>query len=228
MSAIKGDFWIRLLYLYPSEITSDLLDFVAGENKICKYLDIPLQHSEDRMLRLMGRRGSRKEYLKLIRTIRRRIPGVTLRTTFITGFPSETEEEFRGMVDFIEEVRFERLGVFAFSKEEGTPAAGLKGQIPDKVKKRRLDEIMRLQALISLEKNQELVGKRFRALVDEVDEGVIICRLESHAPEIDGVVIIERPEVKKVSALSAGDFVNVGIVDAYDYDLKGMLVDQPV
>jgi ribosomal protein S12 methylthiotransferase len=186
------------------------------------------------MLRLMGRRGSRKEYLKLIRTIRRRIPGVTLRTTFITGFPSETEEEFRGMVDFIEEARFERLGIFAYSKEEGSPAASLKGHIPDKVKKRRLDEIMKLQALISLEKNQELIGKRFRALVDEVDDEIILCRLESHAPEIDGVVIIERPSLSsalphfRTSTIVAGDFVNVEIVDAYDYDLKGVLADKTV
>jgi ribosomal protein S12 methylthiotransferase len=220
LSAIEGDFWIRLLYLYPTEITYELLDFIAGEEKICKYLDIPLQHSEDRLLRLMGRRGTRKEYTKLIRTIRRKIPGVTLRTTFIVGFPSETEEEFRGLVDFIEEMRFDRLGVFTFSKEEGTPSAKLKEQVPDKVKKRRLDEIMSRQAAISLEKNEELAGKRFRALVEEIDGDVVIARLCSHAPEIDGVVIIDNSS----SALSVGEFVNVEIVDAYDYDVKGRLV----
>jgi ribosomal protein S12 methylthiotransferase len=224
LTAIEGDFRIRLLYLYPTEITDELLDVVAGEEKICKYLDIPLQHSEDRILRLMGRRGSRKEYAKLIRRIRRRIPGVTLRTTFIVGFPSETEEEFMGLLDYIEETRFDRLGAFSYSKEEGSPAAALKGQIPEKIKKRRLDDIMKRQALISLGKNEELVGRKFRALVDEIDGRVMICRLESQAPEIDGVVIIEnmeaggdRPEAK------TGDFVDVEIIGAFDYDLKGKL-----
>jgi ribosomal protein S12 methylthiotransferase len=253
IAAIEGDFRIRLLYLYPTEITNELLDFIVAEEKICKYLDIPLQHSEDRLLRLMGRRGTRKEYTKLIRTVRRKIPGVTLRTTFIVGFPSESEEDFRGLVDFIEEVRFERLGIFTFSKEEGTPSAKLKEQVPEKLKKRRLDEIMSRQAAISLEKNRELVGKRFRAIIDEVDSEVIIGRLCSHTPEIDGVVIIERPEAIKhgsarewtigrekqrvtseipsallhfrTSALSVGDFADVQIVDAYDYDVKGVLVE---
>jgi ribosomal protein S12 methylthiotransferase len=193
----------------------------------------------------MGRRGTRKEYTKLIKTIRRKIPGVTLRTTLIVGFPSESEEDFRGLVDFIEEMRFERLGVFTFSKEEGTPSAKLKGQIPEKVKKRRLDEIMSCQAAISLEKNRELVGKRFRAIIDEVDNDVIIGRLCSHTPEIDGVVIIDRAEARKIgrkeqkglnastsgllpfrtSGLTVGEFVNVAIVDAYDYDVKGVLVE---
>jgi len=245
MAAIEGDFRIRLLYLYPTEITNELLDFIVAEEKICNYLDIPLQHSEDRLLRLMGRRGTRKEYTKLIKTIRRKIPGVTLRTTLIVGFPSESEEDFRGLVDFIEEMRFERLGVFTFSKEEGTPSAKLKGQIPEKVKKRRLDEIMSCQAAISLEKNRELVGKRFRAIIDEVDNDVIIGRLCSHTPEIDGVVIIDRAEARKIgrkeqkglnastsgllpfrtSGLTVGEFVNVAIVDAYDYDVKGVLVE---
>jgi ribosomal protein S12 methylthiotransferase len=144
------------------------------------------------------------------------------------GFPTESEEEFRGLVDFIEEVRFERLGVFAYSNEEGSPAAALKGQIPDKVKQRRLDDIMKRQAMISLEKNKELIGKRFRAIVEEIDDEVIICRLESQTTEIDGVVIIEKSEVKagevKISSEpAAGDFVDVEIIDAYDYDLKGKL-----
>jgi ribosomal protein S12 methylthiotransferase len=228
MAAIEGDFRIRLLYLYPTEITTELLNFIATEGKICKYLDIPLQHSEDRLLRLMGRRGTRKSYTELIRTIRRKIPGVTLRTTFIVGFPTETEEDFRGVVDFIEEMRFERLGVFTFSKEEGTPSAKLKGQIPEKVKKRRLDEIMSRQASISLEKNRELVGKRFRAIIDEVDKEVIVGRLCSHAPEIDGVVIIEKSEsgVRHDTPIQVGEFADVEIVDAYDYDVKGILVER--
>jgi len=244
--AIPGDFRIRLLYLYPTEISEELLAFVAAEEKILKYLDIPFQHSEDRILRAMGRRGTRKDYIKLIRTIRRMIPGVTLRTSFIVGFPGETEQDFQGMVDFIEESRFDRLGVFKYSREEGTAAAKLPGQVTQKTKDRRFDEIMKRQALISLEKNRELVGKRMRAVVDEVDDEVIIARLDSQAPEIDGVVIIERPKRKghgssdgkrvqkptlpsgkllKLASteLRAGSVIDISITGAFDYDLQGEL-----
>ena len=220
MASIKGDFSIRLLYLYPTEITEGLLRLIASEEKILNYLDIPLQHSEDRMLRLMGRRGSRKEYIKLIRTIRKTIPGVALRTTFIVGFPGETEEDFNGLADFLEEIRFDRLGVFKYSREEGTPADKLKGQVPEKVKERRLDEIMRRQAAISLEKNLELVGWRFPAVIDEIDGDTAIARLYSHAPEIDGVVILEQAGPALV-----GDIVTVEIVEAYDYDVKGKIIN---
>ncbi|MDI6729257.1 MAG: 30S ribosomal protein S12 methylthiotransferase RimO [Thermodesulfovibrionales bacterium] len=237
LASIKGDFRIRLLYLYPTEITDELLELIAKEDKIQKYLDIPLQHSEDKILRLMGRRGTRKEYIKLIRNIRRTIPGVALRTTFIVGFPGETEEDFQGLVDFIEEMRFDRLGVFKYSKEEGTTASKLKGHVPEKVKDRRLDEIMKRQALISLEKNMELIGRRYEAIIDEVDGNTAIARLYSHAPEIDGVVIIQSTEHRiqntEKESLSAdfcplpsvkvGDLVTIEIVDAYDYDLKGVL-----
>ena len=219
--ALPGDFWVRLLYLYPTALDDELLSLIATEEKIVKYLDIPLQHSEDRLLRLMGRRGTKKEYLKLLRKIRKAIPGVTLRTTFIVGFPTETEEEFNGLVDFIEEVRFDRLGVFAFSKEEGTPSALLKGQVPDRVKKRRLDEIMRRQALISAGLNAELVGKRFRAVIDEVGGGVAIGRLPSQAPEIDGVVIIKAVDDRQPAV---GDIVTVGITGAHDYDVEAVIV----
>ncbi|MFO0752242.1 MAG: 30S ribosomal protein S12 methylthiotransferase RimO [Thermodesulfovibrionales bacterium] len=228
MVCLPGDFFIRLLYLYPTEIADELLEVIASEDKILKYIDIPLQHSEDRILRLMGRRGTRKEYLRLIRNIRRRIPSIALRTTFIVGFPSETEEDFQGLVDFIEEVRFERLGVFKFSREEGTPSAALKGQVPEKVKERRYDEIMGRQALISLERNRELVGKRLPAVIDEADAEAVIARLSSHAPEIDGAVIIEKDGMPAAGsltgALKAGDVVTVEVVDAYDYDVKGRIV----
>ncbi|MBZ0156461.1 MAG: 30S ribosomal protein S12 methylthiotransferase RimO [Alphaproteobacteria bacterium] len=228
MVALPGDFFIRLLYLYPTEITDELLEVIAAEDKIQKYIDIPLQHSEDRILRLMGRRGTRKEYLRLLRNIRRRIPSIILRTTFIVGFPSETEEDFHGLVDFIEEVRFDRLGVFKFSREEGTPSAMLKGQVPERVKERRYDEIMGRQALISLERNREFVGKRLPAIIDEVDADVVIARFYSHAPEIDGAVIVEKdgmPEAGSLSGpLQAGDIVMVEVVDAYDYDVKGKIV----
>lgn len=224
LAAIKGDFRIRLLYLYPTEITDELLEYIAKEDKIQKYLDIPLQHSEDKILRLMGRRGTRKEYIKLIRNIRRTIPGVALRTTFIVGFPGETEDNFHSLVDFIEEIRFDRLGVFKYSKEEGTPSAQLKEQVPEKIKNRRLDEIMTRQAAISLEKNMELIGRRYEAIIDEVDNDIAIARLYSHAPEIDGVVIVEQSAINgQQSGLKIGSLVTVEIVDAFDYDLKGVL-----
>ena len=238
LASLPGDFYIRLLYLYPTAISKTLIEYIAAEDKIHKYLDIPLQHSEDRILRLMGRRGTRTEYLKLIRTLRRQIPGIALRTTFIVGFPTETEEEFNGLIDFIEEIRFERLGAFMFSKEEGTPSAAYKGQVPDKVKHRRFEEIMKRQALISLEINRELIGRRFRAIVDEAAEDVTLVRLYSHAPEIDGMVIIERAEGEDNDAgkhrsgdvlrhgdkPKVGDLVTVEITGAYDYDLKGKLI----
>jgi ribosomal protein S12 methylthiotransferase len=248
LAAIEGDFRIRLLYLYPTEISQELLDLVASEEKILKYLDIPLQHSEDRILRAMGRRGTRKDYYKLIRNIRRRIPDITLRTSFITGFPGETEEDFQGMLDFIEDNRFDRLGVFKYSREEGTLAAQLPAQVSQKVKDRRFNEIMKRQAVISLEKNQQLVGRQLRAIVDEVDEDVILARLDSQAPEIDGVVIIERshgqtkegislgkqmkkqirqvsrkPEKQADAPLRPGSIIEVCVTEAFDYDLKGEL-----
>ncbi|HSB51478.1 MAG TPA: 30S ribosomal protein S12 methylthiotransferase RimO [Dissulfurispiraceae bacterium] len=222
LTSLSGEFWVRLMYLYPAALDEPLIELIASNNKIVKYLDIPLQHSEDRMLRLMGRRGTRKEYTKLIRTARRLIPGVALRTSLIAGFPTETEEEFNGLVDFMEEIRFDRLGVFRYSREEGTPAWSLKGQIPDKVKERRLHEIMTRQASISLEKNKDLIGRRLRALVDEADGDVLLARLETHAPEIDGMVIVERSG--RDSEVRAGRFVTVEIMNAYDYDLKGVIV----
>ncbi len=221
MLTLDGDFNIRLLYLYPTSITDELLELMANEDRIHKYLDIPLQHSEDRILRLMGRRGTRKEYIKLIRNIRRKIPQIALRTTFITGFPTESEEEFNRLIDFIEEVRFDRLGVFTYSNEEDTPASKLKGQMPETVKKRRLDEIMKRQSLISLEKNRELIGRRYNAIIDEIEGGLVVARLYSHAPEIDGVVFIEASSDDN---LKIGDIVTVEIIDAFDYDLKGIII----
>ncbi|MBI1811726.1 MAG: MiaB/RimO family radical SAM methylthiotransferase, partial [Nitrospirae bacterium] len=145
LCSIKGDFWIRLLYAYPASIKDPLLKVIAGEEKICKYLDIPFQHSEDRILKLMKRGGSRKGYLNLIRKIRHTIPDIALRTTFIAGFPSETEEEFNSLIKFIEEAEFDRLGAFKYSKEEGTPAAKLKEHLTEAIKNRRFDTIMRHQ-----------------------------------------------------------------------------------
>lgn len=255
LCSINGDFWIRLLYAYPSSIKESLLKTIAEQNKICKYLDIPLQHTEDRILKLMKRSGSRKSYLALIKKIRKIIPDVALRTTLIVGYPTETGEEFNRMVDFIEEVRFDRLGVFRYSKEEGTPASELKGHLPEKIKHQRFDKLMRHQASISLEKNKTLIGKEFRVLIDEIKEGIAIARTYSHAPEIDGVVIIEqessgqgikwssgktssalKPQntshlrrlaetrTLESSSVRAGDFTYVRITEAFEYDLKGIII----
>lgn len=214
ISSIPGDFWIRLLYLHPASITDEILHEIATNKKICKYLDIPLQHSEERILRLMKRPGSKETYRKLIERIRRLIPDVTLRTTFIVGFPGETEKDFRGMLEFVREMEFDRLGAFKYSREEGTPAFNLKGQVSEKVKARRYDELMRLQAGISLKKNLSLIGRKMRCLIEEVQGSRGFGRLESQAPEIDGIVIIKGRDLKP------GTFRDVIIKKAYDYDLE--------
>ncbi len=243
IAAIQGDFWIRLLYLYPTSINESLIDVIKKEYSVCNYIDIPLQHSEDRILKAMGRGGSRKYYLDLINSIRQEIPDVILRTTFIVGFPGETEEDFSGLKTFIEEVGFDRLGVFAYSDEEGTPAYNMEKKVSNFVKKRRFDEIMKLQSDISYEKNEKYVGGKFKALIDEIDDEIIIARLYSHAPEIDGNVIIDRrsqpltfdkKNIKNYNILTSKYFVkyqglNPGFVDveitgASEYDLYGRIL----
>lgn len=221
IASIGGDFWIRLLYLYPTSIDDRIIKTISEEDKICKYLDIPLQHSEERILKAMGRVGGRDAYKYLINKIRETIPGVTLRTTIMVGFPGETEEEFNGLKGFIEEMEFDRLGVFTYSKEEGTRASRLRGHLPRKIKEIRRDEIMNLQAQISLKKNLMTLGHTYRALVDEIDGDLIIARLSSQAPEIDGVVIIED---KGELMIREGDFIDVKITEAFDYDLKGEII----
>lgn len=219
MAAIEGDFWIRLLYLHPAGIDDALLETISEEEKIVKYMDVPLQHSEDRILRSMRRAGgTRKQYLKLVARIRKAIPGAALRTSFIVGFPGESVEDFNGLMDFVEEVRFDRLGAFVYSREEGTPAASMPGQVPDGIKKRRWEELMRAQADISLEKNRELVGRTLRFLVDVTGSGEAAGRIYSQAPEIDGNSIIRG------NNLDEGSFVDIKIIAASDYDLEGVPV----
>lgn len=218
MASLEGDFWIRLLYLYPASVTEKLLETISAEKKVCKYIDIPLQHSEERILKLMGRGGNSRQSEELIRRIRDIIPEVNIRTSFIVGFPQENDEDFGGLMEFVRKIKFDRLGVFTYSREEGTPAFALKGQAPKRTKKERYDRIMEMQSAISLAKNKKLIGKTFRALVDDADDKVGVARLYSQAPEIDGVVLIEEQNVVK------GNFVQVKITGAYDYDLKGTVV----
>ena len=218
IASISGDFWVRLLYLYPTSITDELIETVRSEEKVCKYLDIPLQHTESKILGLMKRGGGREYYRNLVTGLREAIPGVALRTTLITGFPQEKEEDFEHMLGFVQEMQFEHLGVFPYSREEGSAAYALKGQVPRHVREKRRDRIMEVQSGISLDKNKNLVGKMFRAVVDDIDGVEGIARIYSQAPEIDGVVFIKGPGVRK------GEFVQVRIDRAYDYDLQGTVV----
>jgi len=218
IASISGDFWIRLLYLYPTSITDGLLETMAGEKKVCRYLDIPLQHTESRILSLMKRGGNRVYYEKLIKRIRSSVPDVAIRTTLITGFPQETDEDFANMLAFVQEMKFDRLGVFPYSREEGSNAYLLKDQVPKQTRKRRSNMIMQAQSAISAERNKALVGKTFRALVDMQDADLSVARIYSQAPEIDGVTFIrDRRAVKN-------KFVNIRITNSYDYDLEGEVI----
>lgn len=218
IASLSGDFWIRLLYLYPTSVNDELIETIGREDKVCNYIDMPLQHSEEKMLRLMGRGGSRKKFEELVLGIRRALPDVVLRTTLIVGFPEETDKEFDGLAAFVQNVQFEHLGVFMYSHEEGTDAYVLKGQVSKKIKQKRYNEIMSMQSAISLEKNKRLIGRTFTALVDDVEDSVATARLYSQAPDIDGVVFVQNETVDR------GTFVTVRIDEAYDYDLKGTVI----
>ncbi len=211
--------WIRLLYTYPSHITDSLIDTIANEPKICKYIDVPLQHINDTILKKMNRNMPRREIEALISKLRKNIPGVGLRTTFIVGFPGETEEQFKELLDFVKAVRFERLGVFPYSREEGTPAYDLPWQLPDKVKRARVDAIMKVQQEISAENNQAMVGRTIKVMIDEPadkETGSYFGRSEYDAPEVDCGVL-----VNSARTLRPGDFVDVKIKNAFEYDIEG-------
>jgi len=208
IASIDGDFLIRLLYLNPSSITDEFISFLVEEKKIVRYLDIPFQHSEESILRLMRRPGGRKTYLNLIKRLRDAMPDIAIRTTLIVGFPGESRSVFKGLLSFVEEAGFDRLGVFKYSKEEGTPASKLSGHIPERVKNERFDTLMRLQAEISLKKNQALIGSTFKALFDTPSE----VRIYSQTPDIDGITIVRGKK-------KAGMFHDLRIIGAWEYDL---------
>ncbi len=214
---LKPAHWIRLLYTHPRHFTDELIDTIASEASICKYIDLPIQHINDKILTRMNRRIKRKAIEKLIKKIRSRIPGVALRTSIIVGFPSETEGNFRELLDFIKTFQFERLGAFIYSREEGTPAYGFKNQITRKVKDRRLDDIMTLQQDISTKVNAGFQGKKIEALVESKSEkGVYAGRTQYDAPEVDGTVFIHSKK-----SLVPGQFVDIEIIDTLEYDLVG-------
>jgi len=214
---VDGIAWIRIMYAYEDRITDELIEVMASEDKICKYLDIPLQHASDRVLRAMDRRSTRESIRNTVRRLRSAMDDIRIRTTLITGFPGESEEDFDELIDMVETERFDRLGVFTYSAEEGTPAGEMDDQIPEEVKEERMDQIMRRQLEISLENNRDLVGFTLEVIIDEEDEdGSYIGRSRYDAPEIDNSVLINTSK-KHVP----GDIINVRIVDAFDYDLVG-------
>lgn len=212
--------WIRLMYCYEDRITDELIEVIRTEPKICNYIDIPIQHASDRVLKAMRRRSTGESIKNTIKKLKAAIPDIHIRTTLITGFPGESEEDFDILLDFVEEMKFARLGVFAYSQEENTPAGEMKDQIPDEIKQQRLDTVMRRQLDISLEMNREKIGKILEVLVEERDEdGSYVGRTRYDAPEIDNSVIFTSDR-----DLSPGNIVKVLIQDAFDYDLTGMEV----
>lgn len=214
---IDGIEWIRLMYCYEDRITDELIEVMAEEPKICKYIDIPIQHSSDDVLKAMLRRSTEDSIRNTIARLKARIPDIHIRTTLIVGFPGETDEDYEKLLEFVEEMRFARLGVFAYSQEENTVAGEMQDQIDEEIKEERLTGIMRAQLEISLESNKEKIGKTFKVLVEERDEdGSYIGRTEFDAPEIDNSVLFTSHR-----QLNAGDFVDVLIEDAFDYDLVG-------
>jgi ribosomal protein S12 methylthiotransferase len=218
---IEGLVWIRILYCYPEEITDELIDVIRREPKICHYLDIPIQHSEDRILKAMGRRTGKDEIKSLIKKLRTQIPDIVLRTTLITGFPGETEEEAEAVLDFVKEAEFDRLGAFSYSAEEGTRAAQMEGQIPEEIKELRRDHIMQLAQDISRKKGSERVGSLMDVLIEGYlyEEDVYIGRTYMDAPGVDGNVFVRAEE-----ELISGDIVPVRITGSNEYDLMGDVI----
>jgi len=219
LADIKGLEWIRLHYAYPSKFPLEILDVIRQRDNICNYLDMPLQHASDNMLKAMRRQITRQEMTDLIHTVRERVPGICLRTTLIAGFPGETDEDVEELKEFLQEHRFDRVGIFSYSHEEGTSAHTLEDNIPQDVKQSRAQDIMDVQQEISLEKNQEKIGHVFKVLIDKKEAGRYLGRTEFDSVEVDNEVIVHSSD-----KLTIGDFAQVRITKAYDYDLEGEVV----
>jgi ribosomal protein S12 methylthiotransferase len=209
--------WIRLLYLYPHPVIHEVLALMKEEPKICRYIDLPVQHINNRILKLMHRRVTKKDILALIARIRHTLPDAAIRTSLIVGFPSETDREFRELLDFVDEAKFERLGAFEYSREEGTGAYGFRRQIPAKVKTERLQEVMLRQQKVSQELNKKFLGKVIEVIIDQKDKEYYLGRSRYDAPEVDGLVYV-TPSKKM---LTPGDLIKVKITDTLEYDLVG-------
>ena len=220
---ISGLRWIRVLYCYPEEIYPELIQTMKEEPKICHYLDLPIQHASDRILKRMGRRTSREDLENIIGTLRREIPDIALRTTLITGFPGETQEDHRELLEFVNAAEFDRLGVFTYSREDDTPAASMEDQIPEEIKEERRGELMELQQEISLEKGQQKIGTILEVMIEGYlpEERAYVGRSRADAPEVDGYVFVNTGE-----ALETGDFVQVRISGAQEYDLIGEIENE--
>jgi len=219
LSDVEGIEWIRLHYAFPSGFPMDALDVMAERKNICKYLDIPLQHGSTEMLQWMRRGTTREKTETLLQTIREKVPGIAIRTTMIAGHPGETQEHFDEMMTFVERSRFDRLGVFAYSHEENTHSYSMKDDVPDDVKQERVDQLMELQEGISLELNQQKIGKTFKVLVDRKEENTFVGRTEFDSPEVDNEVILNSTDY-----LRLGDFVDAKITGATEFDLHGTVV----
>lgn len=222
LSEIEELKWIRILYCYPEEITDELIDTIKRLPKVCNYLDIPIQHGTDKILKKMGRWTDKAEIVSIVEKLRAGIPDIALRTTLITGFPGETEEDFEELKEFVKQLRFDRLGVFTYSQEEDTPAAQMEEQVPEEVKEARRDEIMQLQQEIAFEKSASRVGEDMDVMVEGYlpDDGVYICRTYMDAPDVDGYVFVSTDW-----NLMSGDFIKVEIVGSDQYDLIGEVVE---
>lgn len=220
LADVKGLEWIRLHYAYPSKFPLEVLDVMRERSNICKYLDIPLQHASNNMLKAMRRNITREEMSELIHEIRRRVPGICIRTTLIAGFPGETEADIEELKAFLQEHRFDRVGIFNYSHEENTSAYDLEDNVPAEVKAERAQEIMEVQQEISYEKNQEKIGQVLKVIIDKKEAGRYLGRTEFDSVEVDNEVVIHSSK-----KLPIGEFVNVKITKAYDYDLEGEVVE---
>lgn len=220
LAAVDGIEWIRLQYAYPSKFPIEIIDVMKRQPKICNYLDIPLQHASDNILMAMKRQITQQQTRELIQEVRRRIPEIAIRTTFIVGFPGETEEDFEQLCDFVKDMRFERLGVFQYSHEEDTSAYLQEDDVPEEIKAERANTLMAIQQEISLELNQEKIGKTFKVLIDRLEGGFYYGRTEFDSVEVDNEVILDASQ----NYCSIGGFCNVVIDDATEYDLIGHIV----
>lgn len=218
LGQISGLYWIRILYCYPEELTDELIEAIATEPKVCHYLDIPIQHASDNILKRMGRRTTEKQLREMIEKLRNRIPDICLRTTLISGFPGETQEDFELVYNFVDEMEFDRLGVFAYSQEEDTAAAEMPDQIAEELKNSRRDELMELQQEIAFEKAEEMIGRVLTVMVEGkvADEDTYVTRTYRDAPNVDGYLFLNTS-----ANLMTGDFVKVLVTDANEYDLIG-------
>ncbi|MBR6704049.1 MAG: 30S ribosomal protein S12 methylthiotransferase RimO [Lachnospiraceae bacterium] len=218
LEEVEGIRWIRLLYGYPEELTDELIECMASSEKLCHYLDLPIQHAADSVLARMGRKTTQAELRERIRQLRERIPDIVLRTTLLTGFPGETEEEHAENLCFLKEIRFDRLGVFCYSREEGTAAARMKGQIPKRIKEKRRRELMLAQQQIAFEKSREMIGRRLNVMIEGkvADENVYVARTAGDAPDVDGFLFFEDER-----EWESGSFAEVRVTGARGYDLLG-------